>query len=173
MKQFFLLLLITFSLNAFAQTEYDKLVEEGLQLLIQQNISAAIEKYGAAYKIDSTKVEANYGLGVAYQEYCSNNGSHCFLALNYLNKAIEIDNSYRNCYYNRGNLKNMMLDYKGAIKDLDISVKRKPDDKNRYLNLAFAYNRLSDHTNECNNLHKAAQLNSNIAKKKLITQGCE
>ena len=117
MKNLILLFFISLSFNSFAQqSEYDKLVEKGLQFLLQQNIPAAIIKYEQAYKLDSTRVEANYGLGTAHQFYCIKNGAHCLTALTYLNKAIKINDSYRNCYNNRGSIKNIIKNYKGAIK---------------------------------------------------------
>ena len=178
MKFVFLTVILFFSLNTFGQTkkqnpEYDKLVNEGLELLKQQNIDAALFKYNQAYKLDSTRVEANYGLGVVYLYNCQSKGANCFTSLYYLNTAIKIDNTYRNGYFNRGSLKNMMLDYEGAIKDLDIAIAKKPNDAARYINRAFSYERLNDSFNECKDLKKAAKLNNTVAQKKLLEKNCK
>lgn len=169
---------IFFSCIVFGQIEkqnleYDKLVNEGLELLTQQNIFGAINKYKRAYKIDSTRVEANYGLGVAYLYDCQNEGTNCFVSLSYLDAVILIDDTYRNCYYNRGSLKNMMLDYEGAVKDLSIAITRKPNDANRYINRAFSYKNLNNYSNECEDLKKAAKLKNPVAQKKILENNCK
>jgi tetratricopeptide (TPR) repeat protein len=170
MKNLTLLFLITFSLNSFAQnTEYDKLVEDGLQLLIQQNVPAAILKYKAAYKLDSTKVEANYGLGVAYLYDCQNKGGNCFTSLSYLNTAIKIDKNYRNGYFNRAQCNTFIKDYKKALADYNLAIKQTPNDPNYYINRAIIYKNIGNKENACNDLHKAAKLNSTTAKQLLIT----
>lgn len=170
MKQFFLLLLVTFSLNAFAQnTEYDKLVEEGLAFLKQRNIPAAIQKYEAAYKLDSTKVEANYGLGVAYLYNCQYNGNNCFTSLSYLNTAIKIDENYRNGYFNRAQCNTFIKDYKKALADYNLAIKQNPNDPDYHINRAFIHKNIGNKENACKDLHKAAKLNSTAAKKLLAT----
>lgn len=177
MKSTTLIFTLLFSYTILGQIkkqnlEYDKLVNEGLELLIQQNILGAINKYKQAYKIDSIRVEANYGLGVAYLYDCQNKGANCFVSLSYLDTVISIDDTYRNCYYNRGNLKNMMLDYKGAIEDLNIAIIRKPNDASRYINRAFSYKNLNNHSKECEDLKKAAKLNNSVAQKKILENNC-
>lgn len=169
MKKITFIFLITLSFNSFAQTEYDKLVEEGLQLLIQQNAPAAILKYEAAYKIDSTKVEANYGLGVAYLYDCQYNGNNCFTSLSYLNTAIKIDENYRNGYYNRGQCKTFLKDLNGALKDYTKAIKQNSNDPDYYINRAFIYKNIGNKKNACKDLHKAAKLNSTTAKNLLVT----
>lgn len=172
MKKLSLFLFIILSVNSFAQSKYNKLTEEGLQFLIQENIPAAINKYNEAYKIDSTKVEANYGLGTAYQFYCINRGVNCFTALKYLDKAIEADSTYRNGYYNRGTIKNTIKDYHSAISDFTKAITNKPKDADGYLSRSHAYHRLGNLNNECNDLKKAAALN-NATAKKLLLERCK
>jgi len=171
MKKLSLILFVIISSNSFGQTEYDKLVEEGLQLLIQQNIPAAILKYDQAFKIDTTKVEANYGLGVAYLYDCQSKGANCFIALSYLNTAIKIDNTYRNGYFNRGRCYTLLKDYKNAIKDLSLAIKKTPNDADYYIMRGLSYVRIGDKKNACQDLKKAAELNPN-SKELLISEGC-
>ena len=172
MKKIILSLLVLTSVSSFGQSEYDKLVEEGLQFLKQRNISAAIEKYEAAYKIDSTKVEANYGLGVAYVHYCQNKEQNCFTALYYLNRAIKINDQYRNCYYNRGSVKNTVKDYNGALKDFNNAIAKNNKKAHYYFNRSLTHRNMGNYQQECNDLKKAAQLGSSNAKKVLPHRKC-
>ena len=82
MKQLLTTLSFCFlSLTSFSQNNYDQLVEEGLTALKMRSIPLALTKYKAAYQMDSTKVEANYGLGVAYAFYCHTKKTNCFSSL--------------------------------------------------------------------------------------------
>ena len=157
---------------SFSQTNYEKLIDEGLELLKQRNIPAALIKYEQAYKLDSTRVEANYGLGTAYQFQCEEQGKNCSLALKFLDNAIKIEGSYRNSYYNRGCVKNKLGNYKSAIIDFNKAIAKDPNKSHFYINRAFAFQKLGDTANMCNDLKKAAELNSPVAKQFLIDFGC-
>ncbi|MBL4708067.1 MAG: hypothetical protein JKY48_06470 [Flavobacteriales bacterium] len=173
MKQFLTTLFFCFlSLTSFSQNSYDQLVGEGLELLKQQKITLALDKYKQAYQLDSTKVEANYGLGSGYLYLCKQFGTQCDDALYYLTKSIKLDDTYRNSYYNRGVLKTLQQDFKGAISDLTKAIKRTPNKSKYYIIRAFAYENLNDRTNECLDLYNAMKLGSESAKKKLANQYC-
>ena len=173
MKHLYCILFFLISIDSIAQNmQYQKLVDEGLQFLDQKNIADAIDKYQQAFKIDSNKVEANYGLGVAYQYYCQTQGKDCLLALYYIEKAIKIDDTYRNCYYSRAGIKTLLKDYKGAIKDFNKAILKSPEKAHYYVGRATTYLKLDMREDACKDLKKAADLNSEIAKALLISQGC-
>ena len=62
-KILFITFLISISFLGHAQnSQCDQLTNEGFEYLKQGNLSLAIDKYNAALKIDSNKLEAHMGL---------------------------------------------------------------------------------------------------------------
>lgn len=157
-------LLITATISASAQkANYEKLTNEGLQSLIQKDIDSAIVKYNMAYKIDSSRVEANYGLGVAYLYRCQLKSISCKECLYFLDKSIHIDDSYRNGYFNRGKCKGSLKDYKGALTDFDDAIERNPNDSDYYFNRGLIKIKLSDHDGACKDFKRSAELGYQLA----------
>lgn len=172
MKKLTLILLIAISFNSFAQTKYDKLVEEGLQLLIQQNVPAAIIKYEAAYKIDSTKVEVNYGLGIAYLNNCQEKNVNCNKSLLFLNKAIQIDDSYRKGYFNRSQYKGLIGNYKEALIDINSAIKQNPNLPEYYFSRGMIKIKLKEDLGACEDFYKSGILGSEKGKR-IFNLNCE
>jgi len=79
MKRYLLFtILATACMLASSQNStYQNIIDEGFKALTQQDIPTAITYFQDAYNIDSTKVEACYGLGVAYNFFCKKTGSYC------------------------------------------------------------------------------------------------
>lgn len=165
--------IIFLPLFSFTQNKYDQLVEEGLELLKQQKLTLALDKYKQAYQIDSTRVEANYGLGSGYAYLCEKMHTNCDLALIYLNNSIRIDETYRNAHFNRGVLKNLTKNFKEAINDLNVAIMKKPSSIKYYLTRALSYSYLNDREKECDDLFHAASLGSKLAKEKIRQQQCK
>ncbi|MCD6066762.1 MAG: Non-specific serine/threonine protein kinase [Bacteroidetes bacterium] len=160
-------------LISYCQKEtYNKLTEDGLMLMEKQEIKEAIFKFQEALKIDSLRVEANYGLGVSYLAYCGKQAIFCDYSLYYLNKAIRIDSTYRSCYYNRAHCKAFLSDYVGSIKDFDVAILRDSTDANIYFSRAMAKLKINDKTNACEDLYKSLKLGSETALK-IYTLTCE
>ena len=166
MKHILYFIFILTGLNLNAQNAvYKKLTDEGLELLKQQNIPAAIEKYKQALKIDSSKVEANYGMGTAYAYYCEKQKTNCNNALYFLDKAIKINNTYKNCYYNRGRTKAYLSDYKGALKDFNEAIKKDSADRESYFSRAMVKIKLHDDNGACEDFYISGQLGFETAQK--------
>ena len=167
-KYIVLLCISCFTATIYGQNtalQYKKLADEGLELLKQQNIPAAIEKYKQALKIDSSKVEANYGLGTAYLYYCEAKKTDCNNALFYLNKAANINDNYRNCYYNRGRARAYIGDYKGALEDFNAAVKKDSTDKESFFSRAMVKIKLKDDNGACEDFYTSGQLGFEPARK--------
>lgn len=161
---FYFLFIIRLNFNA-QTSEYKKLIDEGLELLKQQNISDATKKYQLALKIDSGKVEANYGLGVAYLFKYERERTQINNALYYMNKAIKINPTYRNCYYNRGKVLAYLNDFKGALDDFNRSIEKDSSDADSYFCRAMVKVKIKDDNGACEDFYKSAQLGFELAQK--------
>ena len=169
-----IIFLCLLSINCFSQIlEYDRLVNEGLELLMKQNNTEAAIKYIKALNMDSTRVEAIYGLGVAYLFDCENKGVNCNNSLFFLDKAIKIDNTYRNGYYNRARCKVFLQNFEGALEDYAKAIQNNSSIPDSYYSMALIYQRFGDKDNACKYFKKAAELNFTAAKNMLIYEGCK
>lgn len=72
-------------------------------------------------------------------------------ALEYYKKAIELDPANSVILYNTGILFNIRSEYDEAVKSLELSIKRNPENVYAYLALGDAYERQ-------NEIHKALQV---------------
>lgn len=170
MKKIILALCIFLSSNTFAQSQYDKLIESGLSLLKEHKVDLAFEKYHEAWKIDSNRVEAIYGMGIVCLYRCESLQKDCPEALFLLSTAIGIDKNYRNGYYNRGICKKLMKDYKGALTDLNYAAIKNPNDTLCFYNRAIVETKLNQRDNACNDLRKAAKLGCKQAAKLIVNE---
>ena len=157
MKKAILVLSVFLSINTFAQSKYDKLIESGVSSLKEHKMEIAFEKYHDAWKIDSSRVEAIYGMGIVCLYKCERLQKDCPEALFLLNTAIGINKNYRNGYYNRGICKKLMKDYNGALIDLNYAAIKNPSDTLCYYNRALVETKLNQKASACNDLKKAAK----------------
>ena len=157
MKPLFIILILfistTFMYSQISQC--DQLVKEGFDYLKQGNLSYAIDKYIAAIKINPDKIEAQYGLGVAYSATCLQNGGYCNDAISHFLKANKIKKGYREIYYNLGVCFIKIFNYKEALVYLDKAIEQKNDDGEYYYNRGFAKIHLGYNNEGCNDLKKA------------------
>jgi len=94
----FIVILLTASINIFAQTA-DEWIEMGNLELDNTNYSKAIEYYQKAIEVDTNSYDAYHNLGIAYsiiQEYDK--------AIEYYYKVIQINDSYAYAYFALGNV---------------------------------------------------------------------
>lgn len=171
MKNLFFLLLFIPCI-AFSQNDYDQLVKEGLNLLKQEKIALALDKYNQAYLLDSSRVEANYGLGVGYAYFCHTYLKDCNKSIFFLDKSIKIDNSYRNSYKNRGGIKMAIKEYEAAIEDFNMAIKLNPKESSNYLGKATVFEKMGRLNEACKNLKKAAELGNPTASQILTSMDC-
>lgn len=108
---------------------YDTLVNQGQQYTANNDIDSAIVIYKKAIKIEKNKVEALYGLGLAYSQNCVNQRVDCEDAIELFDKVIEIDPHYKKVYYNRAVCKGKIFEYESAISDMDTLISH--DDTNQ------------------------------------------
>jgi tetratricopeptide (TPR) repeat protein len=150
---------------------YKKLTDESFELLKQENIPAAVNFCKQALTIDSSKVEANYGLGIAYLHYCQKQKIYCENSLFYLNKAIKINDNYRSGYFNRGQCKGSIGDYKGALEDFNKAIQQNSKDADAYFCRAMIKIKLQDNQGACEDFHKSGLLGDETARK-LFEKNC-
>ncbi|MEZ4721639.1 MAG: hypothetical protein R2813_07180 [Flavobacteriales bacterium] len=122
------------------------------------NISKAIEAFNQAHQIDSTKVETYYGMALALTQICSKEGESCIEAIALFNQSIGMDSTYGTPYYNRAVCKNQLLDYSGALDDINKEISRTPNQAYFYYNRAFIYMQLKQKSDACSDLKKSCEL---------------
>jgi len=172
MKQEFSILLLFITITMYSQnSQCDKLVNQGFEFLKQGNLIQAIDKYNAALKIDANKLEAHYGLGVAYSATCLQNGGYCNEAITHFLRENEIKKGYRETYYNLGVCFIKAFNYKEAITYLDKAIAQKNNDGEYYYNRGFAKIQLGKNSDGCKDLKKALELKFNPAQD-LLNQYC-
>jgi tetratricopeptide (TPR) repeat protein len=172
MKKILLALFCFMTTNIFSQnTECDKLVNKGFELLKQGNLSLAIDKYNEALKINPKRVEAHYGLGVAYSATCLQNGGYCDIAIKHFIEANKIKPGYRETYFNLGVCYIKSFNYKEALFYLDKAIGQKNNDGEYYYNRGYAKIQLGKVNEGCEDLQKALSLNFTPAED-LIKKHC-
>jgi len=173
MKQIILILSLFITVNMYSQeSECDKLVNQGFEFLKQGNLSLAIDKYNEALKVNPNKLEAHYGLGVAYSATCLQNGGYCDIAIKHFLKADEIKTGFRETYFNLGVCFIKTFNYKEALLYLDKAIKQKNDDGEYYYNRGYAKIQLGNNDEGCKDLRKALELNFTPAEN-LLNQYCQ
>lgn len=169
-----LIFIICFSAPTYGQNssnQYSWLVEEAFELIKQQKIPAAIAKCKLALEIDSSKVDAYYVLGVAYLHECQNQNKNCEISLFYLNKSIKINSSFKNGYYNRGQCKGKIGDYKGALKDFGLAIEMDSNNVDAYFCRGMIKIKLMDNQGACEDFYISALLGDEIGRK-LFEKNC-
>lgn len=157
------LILIIITLNLFCQKkisneDYDKLIKIGKNHAINNNLDSAIIVLNNALKIDTTRVEAYYGLGYCYSQECFDKKIKCKKAIYYLNKSIEINQDYRNAYFNRSICKSVIGSYHEALNDLNMALKKDSNNYEYLLNRAVIKLNLKDTIGACIDHKKATEL---------------
>lgn len=153
------------------QQKFEALIEEGKVLAKSNKFEEAIGVFKEAIKIDDTRVEANYGLGYALSKFCESDTSRCRESLMYYNKAIKIDENYRNSYFNRSFTRFMLDDFEGAMTDVDKAINAKPDEADYYIFRGSLYIAQEDTAKACVDLKKAAELGAKF-ENDLISEYC-
>jgi tetratricopeptide (TPR) repeat protein len=135
--------------------KYDDLVNKGFSLLKSQDFSSALGYYQKALLLDSSKVEAIYGLGVVYCKDCWTSNKNCGLSLHYLNKAIKINPQYKKPLYYKGVLENQMRNYAEALKDLNKFMILYPRDTLALITRGVSKHFLGDKNGSCTDFYNA------------------
>jgi tetratricopeptide (TPR) repeat protein len=172
MKSILYFLFVITGLNLAAQTaEYKKLTDEGLELLEQNMPDDAMKKYNKALLLDSNRVEAYYGLGVANYLLCRKAKQTCSEAIKYFDKAMSVNPNYRQSYYNRGSCKALTNDFNGALEDFNRAIELDSKNGYYYYNRAFIKLTLGDKNGACTDVKYSSKLGYQAADSK-INQIC-
>ncbi len=102
------------------------------------------------------RAEAEKFFNRAYDESQKGNKE---TAIEYYNKAIELNPEYTKAYYNRGVVYNNITEYKKAISDYNKAIELNPEDATAYNNRGIAYDDIKDYEKAINDYTKAIELN--------------
>lgn len=149
------------------ETECDKLVNQGFEFLKQGDLSRAIDKYNEALNVNSKKLEAHYGLGVAYSAICLQDGSTCKEAIFHFLTVEEIEPGYRFSYRNIATCYIKSSQFNKAILYCDKAIKQNAKDGESYFYRGIAYAQSNNINKGCADLHKALALGYEIAKNEI------
>lgn len=81
-------------------------------------------------------------------------------AIDAYSKALEIDNSLIDAYYNRANIKDSLSDFIGAIEDYTQFIKYDSNYPDAYCNRGYAKRKIKDYQGAINDYYKAIEFNS-------------
>ncbi len=87
-----------------------------------------------------------------------------FKAIEYYNKALELNSKYAKAYANRGKAKQELKEYDEAIKDYDKALGLNPKLVEAYINRGGAKMELKEYDKAIKDYDKALELNPNLAK---------
>lgn len=169
-------IIILFTLSSCGQVknqnqEYEKLTNEGLELLKKNEFMYAIKKYKQALSIDSLKIEANYGLGVTKTALCYQTNQYCDEALKYLIKARTISPNYRKTEYNIGVCYMTLEKYLEAINALNKYIITNPSSGDAYFNRGYASLMLEKKIKACKDFKKAIKF-GNVISNDILNSAC-
>jgi hypothetical protein len=167
----YIILLFALYISCHNPVGYDELIKKGTESVKQKKYSLAYTYFQEAWFKDSTKVEANYWLACIYSKKCYSKNSDkkntsCLITLKYLDKAINIDKTYKLLFEQRADLKMKIEDYSGSLDDFNQAALLHPTDTNIFIYRAFVKQKLNDKNGTCADLLKAIQLGSISAKAK-------
>ncbi len=165
MKKYLFIIFLFITANMFSQNiECDQLVNQGFEFLTQGNLNFAIDKYNEALKFDANKLEAHYGLGVAYSAICLKDGSLCNEAITHFLKVEELESGYRFSYRNIATCYIKTFQFTKAITYCDKAIEQNSKDGESYFYRGIAYNQSNNINKGCLDLHKALDLGYLIAE---------
>jgi tetratricopeptide (TPR) repeat protein len=165
MKQVLSILLLLITTTMYSQnTTCDRLVNQGFELLSQGNLSLAIDKYNEALKIEPKRLEAHYGLGVAYSAICLKDGSFCNEAIKHFLETEKIKPGYRFTYRNIATCYIKTEQYEKAVDYCNKAILQDNTDGESYFYRGVSYIHLNKKEKGCEDLKHALKLGYDIAK---------
>lgn len=174
MKQFILMIfLLTTTLVQAQETNYETLISEGKSYVATQDYEAAIASFEQAIKLDSTKVEGFYALGVTYGfMYQKDNQESDFqTALKYYDKAQSMEPDYANIHFNYALLYTQNKNYELALIHINKQLELHPNDVDSIYTKGQILGYLDNVDEACKCLKKAAKMGEPRAKK-LYKKNC-
>lgn len=145
-------------------TTCDQLVSQGFDYLSHGNLDLAIVKYNEALKIDPKRLEAHYGLGVAYSAICLKDGSYCNEAIAHFLETEKIKPGYRFTYRNIATCFIKIGQYEKAIAYCNKAISQDSIDGESYFYRGVSYIHLDKKEKGCADLKQALKLGYAIAK---------
>ena len=143
-------------------------VEEGTRLAYQGQYDEAIKLYTEAIELNPNNIAAYYARAGTYHALSIRNENDAkkfrTLAINDLNKAIEIKPDYSDAYGYRGMIYYFAKDYTKAINDFNRAIEIDPTNAQNYIYRSLYYTQvLKDNNRALADLNKAIELEPNNA----------
>ncbi|MBS4057412.1 MAG: tetratricopeptide repeat protein [Bacteroidales bacterium] len=112
--------------------EADNYLESGLAKMYQSRFSEALLDFDKAISLDPESAKSYF-----YRGNCLQNMGKSDASMKAYDQCLQLDSTYTDAYYNRGLLKEYLLDYNGACADFRKAAslgKPNIDDKTRRCN---------------------------------------
>lgn len=120
-----------------------------------RNLHASCRDFTAAVKSDPNNAVGFFDLGVVTS--LLDNGAST--AMKCYNRALELDDSLADCYYNRGNLHDSLGEYREAIADFTRAIELVPEMTAAWNNRGNARVELADYTGALADFEEVIRLN--------------
>lgn len=130
-------------------------VYRGLVNMERKDFYSAKEDFQAALQVEPELPEALFDLALAQE-----NTRKPADAIKIYDELLKVDEKFAIAWYNRGRLKLIQNDFKGAIKDFESSLAIETINAEAYSNIAIAYLKQKKYEEAWINMQKAAEQNS-------------
>ncbi len=130
-------------------------VYRGLVNMEREDFYSAKEDFQAALQVEPELPEALFDLALAQE-----NTRKPADAIKIYDELLKVDEKFAIAWYNRGRLKLIQNDFKGAIKDFESSLAIETINAEAYSNIAIAYLKQKKYEEAWENMQKAAEQNS-------------
>ncbi len=135
-----------------AQISAEDFSQAGVDKMLSQDYTGAIEDFIQAIRLDPNNAKAYSNLGLARATIGDQIG-----AISEFSQALNLNPELSTAYYNRGFIRSKLQDYQGALLDLNQAIRLNPQDADAYQCLYFVRYTLGPQ-GVIEDLHQAAQL---------------
>jgi len=136
-----------------AQTSAEDFSQAGVDKMLNQDYTGAIEDFIQAIRLDPNNAKAYSNLGLARANLGDKIG-----AISEFSQTLHLNPELATAYYNRGFIRSKLEDYQGALLDLNSAIRLNPQDADAYQCRYFVRYILGEQQGVIEDLHKAAQL---------------
>jgi len=141
--------------DSYEINEYDSLLTVAQLLMTTGMTNSAFNLFDSCYKINSSRKEGQYGIGVCYLLQEEINSDFLDSAEQYLSKVFLLDQKYRSVCYNLAVISYKAKKFTNANKYIDLHIQYNKTDPYGYLHKAYILLQDSGNNLVCDQINKA------------------